>query len=42
MEQLLTKQLPPADRPYSQDELADIRQRNLDRLNIGTLNIGTS
>ena len=36
MEQLLTKQLPPADRPYSQDELADIRQRNLDRLNIGS------
>ena len=36
MEQLLTKQLPAADRPYSQDELADIRQRNLDRLNIGS------
>ena len=36
MEQLLTKQLPPADRPYSQDELADIRQRNLERLNIGS------
>ena len=36
MEQLLTKQLPAADRPYSQDELADIRQRNLERLNIGS------
>ena len=36
MEQLLTKQLPAADRPYSQHELADIRQRNLDRLNIGS------
>ena len=36
MEQLLTKQLPPADRPYSQDELTDIRQRNLERLNIGS------
>jgi hypothetical protein len=36
MEQLLTKQLPPADRPYSQHELADIRQRNLERLNIGS------
>jgi hypothetical protein len=36
MEQLLTKQLPAADRPYSQDELEDIRQRNLDRLNIGS------
>ena len=35
MEQILTKQLPVADRPYSQDELRDTRTRSLERLNIG-------
>lgn len=37
MENLLSKTLPPADRPYSQDELNDIRARNLSRLNVGNV-----
>ena len=35
MEQILRKPLKAIDRPYSQMELGDIRQRYLDRLNIG-------
>ena len=35
MEQILRKQLKTVDRPYSQLELTDIRQRYLDRLNVG-------
>ena len=35
MEQILRKPLKAVDRPYSQLELAEIRQRYLDRLNIG-------
>ena len=37
MEQLLTKQCPVADRPYSQHELIDTRTRNLERMNIGSV-----
>ena len=35
MEQILRKPLKAVDRPYSQLELAEIRQRYLDRLNVG-------
>ena len=35
MEQLIRKQLPAADRPYSQSELSDNRSKNIERLNVG-------
>ena len=35
MENLLTKNYPEAQRPYSQDEISDIRTKSLSRLNVG-------
>jgi len=35
MENILRKEFPPADRPYSQNELTDMRERILARLKVG-------
>ena len=35
MENILRKEFPPADRPYSQNELIDMRERILGRLKVG-------
>jgi len=35
MENILRKEFPPADRPYSQNELTDMRERILGRLKVG-------
>jgi hypothetical protein len=35
MENILRKEFPPADRPYSQNELIDMRDRILGRLKVG-------
>jgi len=37
MEQLIRKQLPTVDRPQSQCEYVDIRTKNMERLNVGTV-----